>query len=503
MKLSTSIRHASLLVVAIACICWPTVVYGAGFEVGEHTPRATARGGTGAVNTADPSAVYFNPALLSRAADSQLLLSSNFLMLNAEFQRRDFDRPGGQPTQSFDLAENQTGIFPIPFLTATFDVGPDDLSVGAGAFSPSAYGNPCFGTIEDGECWPTRNGATRGMVVEADMVVAYLGASAAYQLDLGDDRKLDIGLTAALAVQDSDFSVVVEADPSVSPPWREDPDDEAFVRGQDLRGLAPTGILGIAFRDGPMRLAASFRPPIRWNLSGEAQVEFSDFLQNQDTHLTDDGIDLDTWQAGSLRLGWGLVGGSHPADPDRPRWDLEVNAVWENWSLVEHFRLELDGEIETRAHGKIDDGEYPSVSLHPIYQRKGYQDTLSLRTGFSYGINEWMTAHTGGFLETAAQPLAYTSADFISWERYAGSAGASFHLLDGLDLDLGYTFIYSPSRTVQNGQVYNPIPMSQCRGPDFQDSQCEHPGTPPGNPQNEGQWNAHYQIISAGVTWTY
>lgn len=484
--------------VAISLTLASTPVGAAGFEVGENTPQSTARGGTGVANTSNPSAVYFNPALLGHVSGTQVMLSANILDLNVEFQRDDFYRrpTDEEPNRVFDPAQNQTGLFPVPFGTATFDVGPEDLSVGAGIFAPPAYGNPCFGTLDDDGCQPIRGSAARGMAVETDMIVAYAGVGVGYAIDLGDERQLDLGLTAAAAYQTSDFAVVVDSDTDISPPWREDPDNEAFVRGENLSGLAPTAILGIAYTDGPMRLAASYRPPMRWSLTGTADVEFSDLLEQLDASLTDDTLHLDTWHAGSLRLGWGVRGGEHPTDASRPRWDFEVNAVWENWSLVEHFRLEVDGDIHIGAF----DEQY---TFHPVYQRKGYQDTISLRTGFSFGINRWLTGHTGGFLETAAQPVAYTSADFVSWERYAGSIGATFHLPTDLDLDVGYTFINSPSRTVRNGEVYNPIPLSSCQGPDYDSDACQQRGTPPGNPQNEGEWSAHFQILSLGVTWKY
>ena len=501
-------RHSILLLSSLAL--WGLIVLpadsavAAGFEVGENTAEATARGGTGVVNTRSASAVYLNPALLTRSG-SQLLVSSNFLTLDVEFERDDFyARPSReQPDQTFDPATNQNGVFPAPSLMGSLEVGPEELTMGAGLFGPPAYGNPCYGVIDDGQCRPNPQGATRGMAVEADMVVVYAGVGAGYQFDLGEDRQLDVGLTAALAYQDTDFSVVVESDPQVSPPWREDPDNEAFVQGQDMRGFAPTGILGVAYSTGALRLAASYRPPMRWNLTGRADVDFPESLRDQEAQLSDDTIHMQTWHAGSLRLGWGLEGGEHPADPHRPRWDLEVNTVWENWSVVDHFRFEFDGVIETRALPPDADGQYPYVELQPIYQRKGYQDTISLRTGFSFGVNSWLTTHTGGFLETPAQPVAYTSADFISWERYAASLGATFHLPAGLEVALGYTFIHSPDRQVTNGEVYNPVPLSQCRGPDFDAGACRDPGTPPGNPQNEGTWRANFQILSAGLSWTY
>ncbi len=487
-----------------SCLVISNDVLAAGFEVGEHTPQATARGGTGVVNTADPSAINFNPALLSHVQDTQIFLSANILAMDVEFQRNDLVlEPGGDPVQSFEPTTNQTGLFPIPFIAASFDIGPDDLTAAVGLFTPPAFGNPCYGTLEDGECQPVRDGAARGMVVETDMIVAYFGAGVGYGIDLGEDRQLDLGLTGGLAYQNSNFAVMVEADLQTTPPWQEDPDNEAFVRGSDLSGVAPLAILGIAYTEGPMRIGASYRPPIRWTVTGTADVEFSELLQSQEAQLSDNTIHLETWSAGSLRLGWGLQGGEHPANPDWPRWDFEINTVWENWSLVDNFRIELDGDIEARAFPPDEDGQYPSFSLHPIYQRKGYQDTLSLRSGFSFGVNSWLTAHSGGFLETAAQPKAYTSADFISWERYAASVGTSFHLPADLRFDLGYSFIHSPSRTVNRGEVYNPIPMSRCQGPDFDADQCETAGTPPGNPQNEGEWSAHFHILSAGISWVY
>ncbi len=480
------------------CMLVASTAYGAGFEVGENTPRSLARGGTGAVHMNNPSALYFNPALLSRVDGNQVLVSANALRLDVDFQRDDFyiNPDDEAPTHVFDPAHNQTGLFPLPFGAVSFDVGPESLSVGAGVFGPPAYGNPCYGVIEDGTCQAERIGATRGIVVETDMIVAYAGVGVGYAFDLGDERQLDLGVTLAGAYQTSDFSVVVEADTGASRPWEEDPDNESFVRGQDLSGLAPTGFFGIAYTDGPMRVAASYRPPIRWDLTGFADVDFSDDLESLEVALTDDTFHLETWQAGSLRVGWGLQGGEHPADGRLPRWDLEINAVWENWSLVDHFRLELEGDLEVGAVNH-------QFELYPMYQRKGYQDTLSLRTGFSFGVNSWLTAHTGGFLETAAQPVAYTSADFVSWERYAPSAGATLHLPSNLTLDLGYTLILSPSRTVTNGEVYNAIPLSACRGPDFEADACERQGHPPGNPQNEGQWSTHTQIFGAGLTWKY
>lgn len=473
-----------------------------GFEIPENTTLSVARGGTGVVNKRDPSALYFNPALLPRARGYQLLLNSNFVKMNVDFQRDPLIYQVGNRTfeTEFEPVSNEAGFFPAPFFTTSWDLGIEDFALGAGVFGPSAYGSTCYGGFEDGICMP-QEGAARNMIVSTDMIVMYLSLGAGYTFDLGPGR-LSLGLTAMAAYQHTSFSTVVEADISVAPPWREDPVHDGFFQGKDLSAWAPTGVVGVAYEQDGLRLGASYRPPIRWETTGTAVLALPEGLTDLGAVLTDDTLSLNTWHAGSLRFGWGVEGGAHPGDTARPLWDVEVNVVWENWSLVEHFEVTVAGEIEIQE--LVDEeGNSPTVALQPIFQTKGYQDTWSLRAGASYGLQPWLTLHTGGYLETGAQPLAYTNADFVSWERYAAGLGGTFHLPGGIDLDIAGLFVHSPRRVVTQGRIYNQIPMSQCAGPDFTSESCQSPGTPPGNPQNEGSWTSNYQIGSVGLTWRY
>ncbi|TXD39243.1 hypothetical protein FRC98_02245 [Lujinxingia vulgaris] len=495
---------ASLLVIAATCTLAPEVK-AAGFEVGENTTRSLARGGTGAVNKSDPSALYFNPALLPRAQGNQVLLNANLLNLNLGFQRDDLVLRGRNETRTktFGPVQNEGEWFPAPFLTASFDVGPENFALALGAFGPSAYGRPCYGAMVDGECTFDPESPARGMLVSEDLFLAYFSLGAGYEFDLGPERSLAIGLTAIAAYQDTSFSIAVESDPNVSPPWSEDPRAEAYFRAEDLKAWRPSAIVGLAYQDGPMRLAASYRPPIHWETKGKATVELPDFLTSTGAYLTDDAMTFSTWQAGSLRLGWGVELGEHPANAEQARFDLEVNAVWENWSLVEFFEIEIAGDIELADVPPDENGNPPRIPIYPIYQVKNYQDAYSLRAGASYGINRFLTAHGGAMMETPAQRNAHTSVDFVSWERYGLSAGATVHLPANLELEVGYMHIFSPDRQVSHGEIYNPIPMSQCAGPEFDHPSCEQAGTPPGNPQNEGSWTASFQLLSAGLTWRY
>jgi hypothetical protein len=60
--------------------------------------------------------------------------------------------------------------------------------------------------------------------------------------------------------------------------------------------------------------------------------------------------------------------------------------------------------------------------------------------------------------------------------------------------------IFSPDRTVEDGEVYNGVVFSDCTGPDYPADECDEAGTPPGNPQNNGEWSSSFDFVSIGVT---
>lgn len=469
-----------------------------GFELGENTTQAVSRGGTGAVLKRDPTAMYFNPALLPRAKGYQLTLNLNMVDMNVTFDRDPFDYTLGrrERTRTFTDAENQSGFFPAPFLATSWDLGIKDFALGIGVFGPSAYTGLCYGEKQDdGTCKVDPENGARHMMVSSELLQIYFTLGAGYRFKVGSGT-LSVGASVMAAYQNTSFTLVVdEAEAPISPPWEENPEKAALFEAQDLQGWRPTGVLGIAYQLGGFHLAASYRLPISWESKGKVKVNLPDSLaKDAGAQLTDDGITLRTQQAGSLRLGAAWTEGTHPGFADRPRLELEANLVWEDWSRVEVFEVETAGDIE------LTELDIAPIELPTIYQEKRWQDTWSLRLGGSYGATSWLTAHAGVAMETATQSRAYTNADFPAWERYTLSTGGTFHVTKWLDLDIGYMFIRSPDRTVTDGKVYQSIPLSECRGPDYTSDKCETKGQPPGSPQNKGKWTFWSQIASVGLT---
>lgn len=496
-------------VIAMAAVLLTSsVAMAGGFEAGENTTKSVARGGTGVALKADPSALYFNPALLPRARGFQVLLNTNLVALDVDFQRDPlvYGEGANRVERQFDPASNDAGPFPAPFLTASWDMGIENFALALGAFGPSAYGRLCYGQVTDdntcelkGYPEPGEDGtrqdpnATRHMMLESQLLQIYFTLGAGYTFELKGDSEISIGVAGALAYQRNSFKILIDAEVPPNPPWEEDPANEAVFEANDLTDFKPTGFLGLAYRNGGFHAGVSYRPPIRWEGEGTANLALPQDLQElSGATLTDDAVTLELTQAGSLRFGFGWTQGQHPRFENRPRLELEGNVVWEDWSRTQSFDVTLEGDIDFELTGS-------TTELAPIKQDKSWQDTYSLRLGGAYAFNKWVTASMGGFMETPTQSVAYTNADFIAWERYGAGLGATIHATDWLDVDLGYMFIGMPQRNVTDGDVYNAVPLSSCQEP-YDSDACEEKGTPPGNPQNEGTWNARYQTSSIGFT---
>lgn len=463
-----------------------------GFEIPDNTVKSIARGGTGAAGKRDPSAIYFNPALLPRTKGMEFQLDSNFTRLELTFERNDLTVGG---TQEFAPETNELGFFPVPFLAAAYDFGIDDFAVAVGAFGPHAYGSRCYGDKVDGECVGNPESGARFMMVESNLLQVYLTGAAAYRFRdalLGGD--LSVGLTAGAAWQQTNFTLYAD-ELIFSLPYDESPENVALFEAKDLTGWRPMGILGAAWERSGLTLAASYRPPIKWRTEGTAELTYPDSVRNlADPQTTDDKLVFETWQAGSLRLGAAYATGEHPGREGEPEFDIELNLVWEDWSRTEDFLIDTQFDI-------ILFGTEPQP-LAPISQSKDWQDVFSVRLGATYAAFSWLSFHLGAFLETPAQRNSQTNVDFVSWERYAVGFGNSIHLLDWLDLDVGYSYVLSPDRTVTDGEVYQQVPLSECTGPDYSSDACASPGVPPGNPQNEGDWSSSFQMFGIGVTAT-
>ena len=485
--------RARVALVAACALCagvlCPETARAGGFEVGENTTLGVATGGTGVALRDDAAAAYFNPAKLGLRRGFQLVLDANMLNMNLSFQRDPINPSSGQ--QTFDETTNQEGFFPVPFLALSYSPF-EDFAVALAAYGPSSYGRRCYGKVNGSDCELSNpEEGARYMLVGSNLLQVYLALAAGYQLDLGGG-KLGVGASVMAVYQKNTFRTVINSGSAVSPPssgdWREGRDDGLFT-ARDVTDWRPNAQLGLSYEKDNMAFGVSYRLPIRWEGEGKAEIQFPESLATLMPELERDEMTFALRQAGVLRVGWGARGGTHPGFADRPRWSVEADVVWEDWSKTETFAVKTSDLLLAGRPIEIED----------INQYKGWSDVFSLRMGASWAPASFATLHAGGSLETATQRSATTNVDFVGMERYGLGGGATVHATKWLDVTLAYQHIFTPGRTVTSGAVYPAMPTSKCTGPAFDHPNCEAPGKPPGNAQNEGRFEASYQLASLGL----
>jgi len=126
-------RKHLMHVVAIGWLCLPTVASAAGYGLAEQGAAYIAKGGTGVASTLDASALYFNPAQITRLPGTQLYLGTTLLTPTTSFA-------GVDPYPGFGVTESSKArqFFP-PHAYVTHNYG-NHWAVGAGVNAPFGLG---------------------------------------------------------------------------------------------------------------------------------------------------------------------------------------------------------------------------------------------------------------------------------------------------------------------------------------------------------------------------
>lgn len=114
----------------LVAFCWSAPAektFASGFAVYTQGASALAQGNAVTAHLEDPSAVFFNPALIGKLPGTQIQIGSTYI-----HSSREFDSPGGEDKSV------SSDHFPSTFF-ATHQLSPK-LSIGLGVFSPFGLG---------------------------------------------------------------------------------------------------------------------------------------------------------------------------------------------------------------------------------------------------------------------------------------------------------------------------------------------------------------------------
>ena len=497
-----------------------------GLTFPETGTRSLGRAGTGTASASDASAIYFNPAALSRIETFNLSFSGTLPLYRMRFQRAPFaytDNTGTDVTIEFSEVTNEPVIFPVPNLFLAHTFGSDIWTFGIGIHPPNStkgrryarpsLDNPVPNSPDNPEATAIRDGAGGYMILETDLLGAYASLSTALNLR---DINLSLGASAQLLYARATVSLGVEGsgiyESSASVRTADNPNgyfvDEApglFIPTTlRTKGFAAAAIFGLLWEPtANLSFGLSYRTAHRLKTKGTAEVEVPPGLQSDLISLEIEGdrarFDLDFPHVVRAAAGYRKL-----TDDGAPLWDIEVDFVYEMWSILNTFDADLNGRVHDDLGLLGDNGrELPDISLG-----RYYRNTWSARLGFEVdalrnGVSgDGLGLRLGVLYESGASPPEWTNLDFTSFDRFGGSVGASYYL-KRVSIDAGFLFIKSPERTVTNGRYEILNPLWICNSDSAVEACRDNGNVSSSHATNNGTYNVRYLILSLGLTYGF
>ncbi len=458
----------------VACLSFAVLgltaaeAHAGGFEVPDLGARAVGRGGAYTVGVADGTALYYNPAALAKMRGTTLTYHHGLAFHDTRFQRAPLGEGlpdpmaawGTNAGTTFDEVESRRKLFPLLIaLTATSDFGLENWTFAIGAFGPNGIGRQDFPDY----------GPQSFMLTDLDVIVLYYTLGAAWKW------KDKVGIGAAVHYADmARMRYGVVADSALTPTLNPVPDSGStqLVTLLDLKDrTSATATLGLWYRPHKrFELGLSSRiVPVFFEPEGSVRVDKDTLVTRDITAKTK--ITLPAIVRGGVR---------YIHDTGAREWfDLELDVVYESWSVIKSFDLEFEGQINGQ-------------DLQPLSLRKNWGDTVSVRLGGDFNaVPKYFTVRAGGYYESPAAPNNFSHIDFASFHR--GGIGLGFSAgAKGAYVTVGYTHVFQESREVTELQAktFQQRPLATC--PDS----CNGLS---GVPANAGRITSSFDLLTFGI----
>jgi long-chain fatty acid transport protein len=389
-----------------------------------HGVKTMGRAGAAVAGPADLNALWYNPALLAGLPDGshELLIDANLVSQSVRFERAPRTFANGR-TQFYRPVDNEAIPIPVPQIVYSSDFGLKDLHFAFGVYGPNGANSK----------YPV-DGPQRYVIVDTEGSLI-----ASQQLAVAWEPLEWLRLGAGLV----NYTFILKRALVVSayPGFAGDPEDEEFdalLVSEANVPFNPTGILGVwAAAPGGFEVGASFLFP--------KHVEDRDTVVQQrlpshpffdDAEVHGDSVVATFDLPAFLRVGARYV---------RPRWDLELDFVYEVHS---GFKKVGTTPNDITVSGIPGVGEIPIASLDVP---RNFTNSVSLRLGGDYEIVEGeLTLRMGVLYESSAIPDETQSVLQVDADKIGVSLGGSWEASDTVSLDFGYTHLFFFERSVSN-----------------------------------------------------
>ncbi|HUB05632.1 MAG TPA: outer membrane protein transport protein [Myxococcales bacterium] len=499
-----------------------SLALGAGFEYPDEGAEALGRAGAFTAKADDGTAIYYNPAGLAEQDGLRIMLDSNFVANGITFQRTDPVTGAmiGPPVS------NSGPLFIAPFVTVSYQIV-KHLTVAVGVYGPPADGqlnfpgetpppyDPTFTKYPNGcpdpctvagtivgpplPAGPGNDPQKYGLISD-NIFVAYPTLALAWT-PIAIDGLLDVSLGvsgqmvyATTQISQATFDGAINESSGhqttdESPAW----DTIANVNVSNSLGERFAGIFGLGLKlFNHLRVGASYRPWIPIDESGTLKLQYSTLFQvagatisgKNTTQAADNTsgtgpADFYLQMPGEFKsgVGWDFGHGS----------DVEVDFNYTQWSQVKELALVPNFAINTTTPAA-------STPVPTMAIPENFNDTWALRVGGDYrlpipgpirvAVRAGLSYETSVF--DGSQATIYPSLSYSNFDMYSFAAGVSAGF-KWIELAVGYTHVYEPTKTVTNGgaTMTQNVPAGS--------------PTPPAVVVDDGTYTTSYDVFAVGL----
>ncbi len=352
---------SALLAAGVLAFGRPAV--GAGYQINEHGAIGTGRCGAFIGTANQPSAIFHNPAGLTRTEGTQFMGGLNLILPSATYVGR--GRPV-EPTPEVVRQNTESFVAPVPYAFVSHALSKNAF-VGLGFYNH--YGLTTRWDNPD-------EFVGRTLIQELSLRTFYLTPTVA--LKLTESVRVAVGVSLVPATVSLTRVIGAEDNGQVLFPSRDGgPEGSINIEGSAF-GVGATAGLQADLTEN-LRLGFTFRSAIDLSFEGDA-----DFTLPEDTpasvaaNFPDQSIDGDLTLPHTFGLGLGWVA----AD-----WNIELAAQLTLWSAFDELRFNFDTGRPTPT--SVVDRDWEASVFYRLggeYRFDRFKVPAAIRFGFGYDV---------------------------------------------------------------------------------------------------------------------
>lgn len=374
-----------------------------GFALYEYSARGVALSGAVMARKPDPSAVAYNPALLTRLPGVHVAAGSSFINPRGRMEWDD---------SLYETTRLKHSVWPIPHAYYTHQIN-DDWTFGVGEFTRYGLG------FEYPSHWPGRFSIYDVALLSASInpVIAWratdklslaAGVEIVYvTLDLKKRAKFNQGL------------------PSGATPMEVDAD----IKDANAFGIGGNVAMHYQFND-QWAVGAHYRSQVRVHAHGDIRYKLIDSGSygpsgptTFDQVFKNGGADSTVILPDSVAAGISWT--------PTPEFSLEVGAIWTRWSTFRSLNISVPSPVDK------------------TYSPKHWRDSWRFNAGAEWDALDWLTLRVGYAYDQSPIRAPYDDYLVPTGNRHIYSGGLGFNW-DAWTLDLAYSIIVPICRSYRD-----------------------------------------------------